>query len=527
MSKIICIGIPVCNGATYLRQALDSLLAQTCSNFHAVIVDDGSTDDSYGILEQYAKHDKRITLFRNPSRTGLIATWNQVAALSGKLFDSSYFALFSDHDWVEPNWLEELCRVLDDNPATVLAHAKTIAVDASGNITGKEAYPLDTVSIKPLDTLRAVTLDIFGAGDAIYGLFRYELIRKLGFLPQEILPDRLRISEACLYGDVRHVSSTCRYRRNLSPANYSSIIVDRQLATLFAPEDEKPKAPLLQHGTYFLRRLIESPVEPETDNYARRLIHAYLYLIRQYNRFSGQWEKEYIEIQSNGNCPPYCELFSFIVDEKWIPLTKDAELRLRKFESLNRKNHERLTQARKKFSGQVASREKAETRLMESNSHCDHLRGELVAAEDRLIMQTASREEVETRLKKFKILRNELREGLANARQILSEQTLGREEAETRLMESNSHCDHLRGELVAAEDRLIMQTASREEAEARVVKLKSKCEDFRCRVEADAIDLASLHDKNTQLLLQVETLMEQVRHPFRILRQSLFGRNKK
>ena len=496
MSKIICIGIPVCNGAAYLRQALDSLLAQTCSNFHAVIVDDGSTDDSYGILEQYAKHDIRITLFRNPSRTGLIATWNQVAALSGKLFDPSYFALFSDHDWVEPNWLEELCRVLDDNPATVLAHAKTIVVDASGNITGKEAYSLDTLSIKPLDTLREVTLDFFGAGDAIYGLFRYELIRKLGFLPQEILPDRLRISEACLYGDVRHVSSTCRYRRNLSPAHYSSIIIDRQLATLFAPEDEKPKAPLLQHGTYFLRRIIESPVEPETDNYARRLIHAYLYLIRQYNRFSAQWEKEYIEIQSNGNCPPYCELFSFIVDEKWVPLTKDAALRLRKLKTLNRKYHERLTQARKKFSGQVASREKAETRLMESNSHCDHLRVEL-------------------------------REGLANARQILSEQTLGREEAETRLMESNSHCDHLRGELIAAEDRLFMQTASREEAEARVVKLKSKCEDFRCRVEADAIDLASLHDKNTQLLLQVEALMEQVRHPFRILRQSLFGRNKK
>ena len=56
----VAIIIPVYNVAEYLRECLDSMLAQTYENFTVFAVDDGSTDDSGSILDEYAKKDKRI-----------------------------------------------------------------------------------------------------------------------------------------------------------------------------------------------------------------------------------------------------------------------------------------------------------------------------------------------------------------------------------------------------------------------------------------------------------------------------------
>ena len=366
MSKIICIGVPVYNGATYLRQALDSLLAQTYSDFLVVVLDDGSTDDSYSILERYAKQNSRISLFRNPSRTGLIAAWNRVAELSAELFNPTYFAWFSDHDWVDQNWLEELYQTLEDNPGTVLAHPSITTVDAHGDIISGEGFFLDTASMPPLDALRAITLGFYGAGNVIYGLFRYEFLRRIGFLPQEILPDRLTVSGICLFGDVRHVPTTRRYRRNLSPVNYSDVIVDRQLTTLVTSADQMPQSPYISHGIYFLRRLMASPGYGEDiKGGTHHLIHALFYLQRMYNKYSTQWEQEFREIQQCRDLLPYFELLNFVIDAKEIPLIHDTESRLRASKSLCVELRQRLADSQEMLSAQTAYREKAESRVAE------------------------------------------------------------------------------------------------------------------------------------------------------------------
>lgn len=366
MSKIICIGVPVYNGTTYLRQALDSLLAQAYSDFRVVVLDDGSTDDSYSILEHYAKQNSRISLFRNPSRTGLIAAWNRVAELSAELFNPTYFAWFSDHDWVDQNWLEELYQTLEDNPGTVLAHPSITIVDAHGDVISGEGFFLDTASMPPLDALRAITLGFYGAGDAIYGLFRYEYLRHIGFLPQEILPDRLTVSGICLFGDVRHVPTARRYRRNLSPDNYSDVIVDRQLTTLVSSFDQLPHSPYLSHGIFFLRRFIASPGYGEDiKGGIHHLIHALFYLQRMYNKYSTQWEQEFREIQQCPDLLPYFELLSFVIDAREIPLIHDTESRLRASKSLCNELRQRLADSQKMLSAQTAYRKKAESRVAE------------------------------------------------------------------------------------------------------------------------------------------------------------------
>ena len=68
----ISVCMPVYNASSYLKECIDSILAQTFEDFELLIVDDGSTDDSCTIIESYA--DYRIRLIRN--KHGFIHTLN-------------------------------------------------------------------------------------------------------------------------------------------------------------------------------------------------------------------------------------------------------------------------------------------------------------------------------------------------------------------------------------------------------------------------------------------------------------------
>lgn len=63
----ISVVLPVYNAAPFLREALDSLLAQTCGDFEAIAVNDGSTDNSLEILQEYAGRDSRIRILDGPN----------------------------------------------------------------------------------------------------------------------------------------------------------------------------------------------------------------------------------------------------------------------------------------------------------------------------------------------------------------------------------------------------------------------------------------------------------------------------
>lgn len=71
----ISVIVPVYNVQNYLRQCLDSIIGQSFSNFEMICINDGSTDDSPQILEQYAALDSRIRIISQPNR-GLSAARN-------------------------------------------------------------------------------------------------------------------------------------------------------------------------------------------------------------------------------------------------------------------------------------------------------------------------------------------------------------------------------------------------------------------------------------------------------------------
>lgn len=66
MPKVTII-IPVHNGAAFLPELLDSVIAQTEKGWNCICVNDGSTDDSLAILKRYADKDSRITIIDQPT----------------------------------------------------------------------------------------------------------------------------------------------------------------------------------------------------------------------------------------------------------------------------------------------------------------------------------------------------------------------------------------------------------------------------------------------------------------------------
>lgn len=91
----ISVVLPVYNAAPFLREALDSLLAQTCGDFEAIAVNDGSTDNSLEILQEYAARDSRIRILDGPNGGYGKAMNRGMDAATGK-----YMAILEPDDYL-------------------------------------------------------------------------------------------------------------------------------------------------------------------------------------------------------------------------------------------------------------------------------------------------------------------------------------------------------------------------------------------------------------------------------------------
>ena len=79
-TPLVSVILPVYNAAMHLKEAIDSILTQTYTNFEFLILNDGSTDNSAAIIDSYT--DKRIRKINNPTNQGLIFTLNKGMAES-------------------------------------------------------------------------------------------------------------------------------------------------------------------------------------------------------------------------------------------------------------------------------------------------------------------------------------------------------------------------------------------------------------------------------------------------------------
>lgn len=105
---IVSVIVPVYNSSEFLRECVDSVLAQTMGDFEVVCIDDGSTDNSLEILQEYAREDSRIRVY-SQRNSGLGAARNAgMSHVQGK-----YMFFLDSDDWVVPDLLERCIQEMD------------------------------------------------------------------------------------------------------------------------------------------------------------------------------------------------------------------------------------------------------------------------------------------------------------------------------------------------------------------------------------------------------------------------------
>lgn len=240
------IGATLFNRAQYLREALDSLLAQTYRDFRLVLVDDASSDETEAVAREYAARDSRIRYVRHGERQGMIASWRRAFEEATTDPSVQYFAWASDHDRWDPYWLKTLVEAMEADPDVVLAYPLTRRLDTGGRLLDKPPRLFETQGVTSRDERWSrVCREHPASGDMVYGLMSAAALRDAGVFRDVVCPDRLLVAELALRGEFRQVPRELWFRRQFEEAS-----VARQQTSLFAGRAPRGRwlPPWLQHA---------------------------------------------------------------------------------------------------------------------------------------------------------------------------------------------------------------------------------------------------------------------------------------
>ena len=124
----VSVVMSVFNSESYLQEAIDSVLMQTFGSFEFLIVDDASTDNSLGIIQDSAAKDSRIKLIQNPENIGLTKSLNKAIGRS----QGKYIARQDADDVSLPIRFEKQVHFLRDREEVVLVSCNIELINSAG-----------------------------------------------------------------------------------------------------------------------------------------------------------------------------------------------------------------------------------------------------------------------------------------------------------------------------------------------------------------------------------------------------------
>lgn len=181
------------NGAKYLGEQINSILQQTISDFELIICDDCSTDDTWEILNKYAKSDKRIKLYKNNENLGFKSNFEKAISLTTQ----EYVALCDQDDIWENNHLELLLKNLGDKN---MACGNSLLVDAHNHSMGMELSYQEALDYVPEDDLKKAYTIFY---------FRCPFQGASMLMKRDFLKIALPIPKECNYHDVWFSGLSC------------------------------------------------------------------------------------------------------------------------------------------------------------------------------------------------------------------------------------------------------------------------------------------------------------------------------
>lgn len=152
MEEKITVIIPVFNVEKYLSKCVNSILIQSYKNWEVILIDDGSTDKSGRMCDEFAKNNTRITVIHKKNG-GLSAARNDGLDWMFLHSDSRWVTFLDSDDWVHPNYLSELAQANTEHGTRVsISYLEKVYDESAGSVDysqGSVAREIDDAFFLP------------------------------------------------------------------------------------------------------------------------------------------------------------------------------------------------------------------------------------------------------------------------------------------------------------------------------------------------------------------------------------------
>ena len=282
---MISIALATYNGSKYLREQLDSILAQSMDDFEVVACDDCSTDETPQILEEYASKDSRFKVFSNKNNLGFKKNFEHILTLC-----KGEFIAFCDQDDIwEPNHLEILYKNIGENDCI---GANSLIIDEKGVSQNKTLLEYWPIHVMPKNEKELFQHELYS--NVIQGtasLIRASLIKQALPIPEDIKYHDYwfalvaGLNEKCKYiGDV-----VLKYRRHSNNASeYQKFTIWNAIKDLY--RFSKDRKGFYQDSINLLNNLSRQETLPsDKQKLISDALEFYINLSENKNRFSILW----------------------------------------------------------------------------------------------------------------------------------------------------------------------------------------------------------------------------------------------
>jgi hypothetical protein len=256
MNPMILVWAPVYNEAPYIAAMIDSVLAQSFTDFTLLISDNHSTDGTHEILTEYARRDSRIQVTQPevhcPSLEHYRWMFDEVI---GAGFGQRYSIFIGGHDIWHFDYLRSLLGVAEANPASAIVYGRCDEIDLGGRIINRY-YGYVTVveqprAIIPISVLSSLTHNILA-----YGLWREGLRRSISMRYICTAVDHLLIAEMALLGGVIQAPEALMFLRRM-PGHGDGAVYKRKHLGDAAPDPNRDFAQQLDWVLQLVDKAIE------------------------------------------------------------------------------------------------------------------------------------------------------------------------------------------------------------------------------------------------------------------------------
>jgi glycosyltransferase involved in cell wall biosynthesis len=225
----VSVCLPVYNGERYVRDAINSVLGQTFTDFELVVSDNGSTDKTEEICRSFAAADPRVRYHRANVNRGLAWNFNTAFALA----TGRYLTWLAHDDVMAREYVERCVETLEADSGAVLCFSNGTHVDEKGAVVKAIAPDNDGEAHSPSERFKKI-IRLEHACDAVFGLMRRDVLRQTRLHGPYADSDRVLLAEMGLRGRFRLLRE-CLYSRRVHAQRTTKVYDLRERTLIFDP----------------------------------------------------------------------------------------------------------------------------------------------------------------------------------------------------------------------------------------------------------------------------------------------------